>query len=498
MASTSIPLLRRLRQLLSAVYPMPNECAASVAAPMLAQPTSGLVPNIWWKAVSIDQLRSHPSYAALPAAPPPLHPSTYRYVRQESPLWSALHNGVLTSSTLNGALGFYEPGAVQRLGLPKHFVRHGALLAAYSNLLQPEYVPPSQSIAPLASTQGGPRQAADPNSNSSSSSGGSKTLAQVWQDAATTGTPGAQPSSAVRSSATKKKGKGAPSKGFHSSSAGPIEDEQASHRLRTCIGSIRCKWGSVQEATALWEFMHAVPQGALEEVGLCRVEPAVLRDQYGFAEGQLPPMGASPDGLVRQRQASPASAALTALRSAFAGMWALTALRSAFAGMSVRDDSSSGNSVQECEVVEVKNTCPFRQRTSLTKKGNPRMSYMLADPGPRERVNQMWVTQLQLEMLAAPAQSALLVSRSASKGMTVFRMWRDEAYLQAMLGYVSIFYTSFVLSQKQPPSNIFLELPEYQQFLQHTLSLAHGAEVVLHVPPEQMPAESGDLRTFLN
>ena len=39
---------------------------------------AGLVPNIWWKAVSIDQLRSHPSYAALPAAPPPLHPSTYR------------------------------------------------------------------------------------------------------------------------------------------------------------------------------------------------------------------------------------------------------------------------------------------------------------------------------------------------------------------------------------------------------------------------------------
>ena len=63
---------------------------------------------------------------------------------------------------------------------------------------------------------------------------------------------------------------------------------------------------------------------------------------------------------------------------------ALTALRSAFAGMSVHDSSSS--SVQECEVVEVKNTCPFRQRTGVTKKGNPRMSYMLADPGPRQRV----------------------------------------------------------------------------------------------------------------
>lgn len=72
------------------------------------------------------------------------HPLLCRYVRQESPLWSALHNGVLTSSTLNGALGFYEPGAAQRLGLPIHFIRHGAVLAAYSNLMLPEFVPPMQ------------------------------------------------------------------------------------------------------------------------------------------------------------------------------------------------------------------------------------------------------------------------------------------------------------------------------------------------------------------
>ncbi len=39
----------------------------------------------------------------------------------------------------------------------------------------------------------------------------------------------------------------------------------------------------------------------------------------------------------------------------------------------------------------------------------PRMKAMCV------QVNQTWVTQLQLEMLAAPAQSALLISRSASK-----------------------------------------------------------------------------------
>ena len=41
MAATSIPLLGRLRQLLSAVYPMQNERAASAVAPMMIQPTAG-------------------------------------------------------------------------------------------------------------------------------------------------------------------------------------------------------------------------------------------------------------------------------------------------------------------------------------------------------------------------------------------------------------------------------------------------------------------------
>ena len=66
-------------------------------------------------------------------------------------------------------------------------------------------------------------------------------------------------------------------------------------------------------------------------------------------------------------------------------MQALTALRAAFAGMSVQDESSSGG-VLECEVVEVKNTCPFRQQSGLSKKGKPRSSYLLRDPGPRQKV----------------------------------------------------------------------------------------------------------------
>ncbi len=73
------------------------------------------------------------------------------------------------------------------------------------------------------------------------------------------------------------------------------------------IGAVRCKWGNTQEATALFELMHALPEGSLEEVGLCIVDPATLESRYGFAPGRLPPMGASPDGLMRQRHTSAAA-----------------------------------------------------------------------------------------------------------------------------------------------------------------------------------------------
>lgn len=55
---------------------------------------------------------------------------------------------MLTSSTLNGALGVHEPTAVAQLGLPKHFVSHGSLLAAVANLRQQQHAPPTPAPLP--------------------------------------------------------------------------------------------------------------------------------------------------------------------------------------------------------------------------------------------------------------------------------------------------------------------------------------------------------------
>ena len=65
-------------------------------------------------------------------------------------------------------------------------------------------------------------------------------------------------------------------------------------------------WGSTQEASALFSVMHLFPDSQLEEVGLCWVDPtSQIPAEWGFQAGDLPPLGASPDGLIRHRVTAP-------------------------------------------------------------------------------------------------------------------------------------------------------------------------------------------------
>lgn len=78
-----------------------------------------------------------------------------RLVRQDTPLWSALHRGCLTGGHLNAALGFYEPACARKLGMPASFVGHQRLLAAYGNLLQRPHGALSDAVAAPAVQTGG-------------------------------------------------------------------------------------------------------------------------------------------------------------------------------------------------------------------------------------------------------------------------------------------------------------------------------------------------------
>lgn len=69
--------------------------------------------------------------------------------------------------------------------------------------------------------------------------------------------------------------------------------------------------------------------------------------------------------------------------------------------------------------------------------------------------------------------------RSATKGVRVFRMYRDDPYLATMLSLVSRFHTSHVLQHKPPPVNMFSTDPTYIQFLYRTLQLARRAKEIV-------------------
>ena len=70
-------------------------------------------------------------------------------------------------------------------------------------------------------------------------------------------------------------------------------------------GGIRMAWGSAQEASALFSLMHLYPSSQLEEVGLCWVDPRhQIPASWGIPVNDLPPLGASPDGLIRHQATS--------------------------------------------------------------------------------------------------------------------------------------------------------------------------------------------------
>ena len=179
--------------------------------------------------------------------------------------------------------------------------------------------------------------------------------------------------------------------------------------------------------------MHLFPNSQLEEVGLCWVNPKTqIPSDWGIQTEDLPPMGASPDGLIRHRvssprlpspaqssapqqptAASPAAPAtptstseleslLTKLNVSYTGKLAVSSTgggpssatnraTSAMVSNVVGHQAHSELNQQEwLEAVEVKNVCPFKENGFVVnwrkRKHHPRPVYSLSDPGPYSQV----------------------------------------------------------------------------------------------------------------
>ena len=396
-------------------------------------------------------------------------------MRQEDPLWAALHRGVLTTGYLAQTLGFFEPLSARKLGIPKSQVSHRLLLEACARLVLPPHSPspdagraaaaagglsatpvPAGGLPPAgaaaAETQAeqhnaaavarfnaeklGP-QVAGAVPPEGAAAGGKAEQQLPWlgdpavlawaaapapalaaggnkrkkkgrkktkngQQAGKPGAAGARLASALGSAAeldaVAAAGAAAAASAGHTAAAGsaaaptgaaPAADaRQAAEALKLRQArslaqqghlAICCAWGKAQEAASLLALARVLPPGAvLAEVGLCQLGPQDLPQEWGFAPGSLPPLGASPDALLRYAALGGAPAAegqlpLPSLASAGQppdGLLRLSRgpgldteppqpsaalLGEGLGGAAAA--SSSGPSV--VEVVEVKNVCPF-------------------------------------------------------------------------------------------------------------------------------------------
>ncbi|GIL82547.1 hypothetical protein Vretifemale_11369 [Volvox reticuliferus] len=132
------------------------------------------------------------------------------------------------------------------------------------------------------------------------------------------------------------------------------------------------------------------------------------------------------------------------------------------------------------EVVEVKNHCPFvyKGQRKARKRGLV-IDYVVRDRGPIKSVWPLWVPQLQAHMACSGAESALLLSRSASKGIRLFRMFRDDSYIEAAFDILRELQYSQVARKQPPGSDPWVGRAGYEDFVQHTVEVACGAETVV-------------------
>ena len=210
------------------------------------------------------------------------------------------------------------------------------------------------------------------------------------------------------------------------------------------IAEVRAGWGSVQEDTALVSVMNTFRGARLEEVGLCPLEAlpdlAALARSWGVKPQHLPLLGASPDGIL-----------------------------------------AHDNGIREA--VEVKCVCPFRAATAGTGGG-----ICVRDAGPKRAGHFPCehMPQVQCEMLCSGTRSCIYISLSATRGATIFRVSRDDAYLGNMLHLLQRFRAQYVLPKKAPPTNFFYGLPQHAQFRARTAELARSAPVLRTLQPHEV------------
>lgn len=224
------------------------------------------------------------------------------------------------------------------------------------------------------------------------------------------------------------------------------EDGRRQRPSFSSVGQIRMAWGSLQEATSILAALNYFGRqnATVEEAGLQPLEALPASERRRLPRG-LPPIGASPDALVRWPDGS-------------------------------------------VEPFEVKNHAPFG--TNFGRRDDERAPpFEVRDPGPYDEVAVWHVPQLYLHMLCLGEKctSALFMSASATRGINVFRLRRDDQLMHMILTFVAHFTAEYGGGRPPPDADYFWDHPGYAALLEGMVRASReDVELVARIPYAQV------------
>lgn len=399
----------------------------------------GNLPDIHWRAVTLQDLRHHPRFEGLELPQTLTEMNSLedaRLFRQESWQWDALHNGRCTTSQAVAALGFLEPTAGHVLGVPFSW-RRGSSTAFYRlRKTALRTVEEMNKVLCAGSTTADDDQSIP----SAASEPSVSTAAPLWEDPL----PDSSFCARYRANTTEEE--------LQQRKIQAKKYAQSGH-----LGSsIRMMWGNTQEATALLTALNYFSQNesgvVIKEVGMCGA--GLDLNQTNSRSSLL--VGATPDALL------------------------------------VHSDGT-------VEALEVKNHCPF-STTNWNKgkrkgKGNNKNFSVRDYPFDVENagVFSHYIPQLMMEMLCVgpECRSAVMVRQTATQGALILRMHRDDAWMDEMIYWLHRFQRDHVETGVPPPQDIFWggekeDSERYRAFVSRTLEIRDKVEVVAQIPNEMI------------
>jgi len=395
--------------------------------------------NVYWRCISMEDLRLHPLYIPLPPSNTVNITSveSLSLFRQDSLEWSLLHRGRLTTSKAAACLGLYEPTAAELLNVPRSLTSHHRVLSAFYEL-QEDPIDLNElkalSLESLRINEQAPRN---------------KSSQRTWR-----------------------------ANNNNTNSSFPFSYHPDIRFVKTVRGissasSARMHWGTAQEATSILAvinyFASTNTSVKIKEVGLLPLEQvseaAKDDDTFGLGiensqkikewiqEGNLPNLGASPDGII---------------------------------------DFDDGH----CEILECKNSSPFIQMNSYKQSSltiNQKSLFKFKGLG------SWFIPQLMLEILCAgpTCTGALLIQLSATSGAQIYRVERDNEYITLMLEWLKIFYVTYVTQKKEPKEDFHISNEKYLEFLKATKKISDNCKVVSVIPQDSIQRSSLNTKYFI-